>query len=49
MFAFSDRAERYQSDLLAFMDECFYPAEPVYEEQMRAAGDRTTSRPSSRS
>ena len=39
MFAVSDRAKRYQADLLAFMDERVYPAEPVYEEQMRASGD----------
>ena len=39
MFAVSDRAKRYQDDLLAFMDEQVYPAEAVYEEQMRASGD----------
>ena len=39
MFALSDRAKRYQDDLLAFMDERVYPAEGVYEEQMRASGD----------
>ncbi|WP_194914253.1 acyl-CoA dehydrogenase family protein [Catenulispora rubra] len=39
MFAVSDRAKRYQDDLLAFMDEQVYPAEGVYEEQMRASGD----------
>ena len=39
MFAVSDQAKRYQADLLAFMDDRVYPAEPVYEEQMRAAGD----------
>jgi acyl-CoA dehydrogenase len=39
MFAASDRAQRYQDDLLAFMDEHVYPAEEVYEEQMRASGD----------
>jgi len=39
MFAVSDRAKRYQDDLLAFMDEQVYPAEEVYEEQMRASGD----------
>ncbi|ACU70077.1 acyl-CoA dehydrogenase domain protein [Catenulispora acidiphila DSM 44928] len=39
MFAASDRAQRYQDDLLAFMDEQVYPAEEVYEEQMRASGD----------
>lgn len=35
----SDRAKAYQEDLLAFMDEHVYPAESVYAEQMRAAGD----------
>ena len=39
MFPVSDRAKRYQDDLLAFMDEQVYPAEKVYEEQMRASGD----------
>ncbi|GAA2054694.1 acyl-CoA dehydrogenase family protein [Catenulispora yoronensis] len=39
MFSVSDRAQRYQDDLLAFMDEHVYPAESVYEEQMRASGD----------
>ncbi|MEZ0111391.1 acyl-CoA dehydrogenase [Catenulispora sp. EB89] len=39
MFVVSDRAKRYQDDLLAFMDEQIYPAEEVYEEQMRASGD----------
>jgi acyl-CoA dehydrogenase len=39
MFAVSDRAQRYQDDLLAFMDEQVYPAEEVYAAQMRASGD----------
>ncbi|WP_433193677.1 acyl-CoA dehydrogenase family protein [Nocardia sp. CA-107356] len=39
LFTPSDRAQQYQRDLLAFMDECVYPAEPVYEKQMAAAGD----------
>jgi acyl-CoA dehydrogenase len=39
MFAVSPRAQRYQDDLLAFMDEQVYPAEEVYEEQMRTSGD----------
>ncbi|WP_280254154.1 acyl-CoA dehydrogenase family protein [Nocardia abscessus] len=39
LFTVSDRAKRYQADLLAFMDECVYPAEAVYEEQIRASGD----------
>ncbi|WP_433725483.1 acyl-CoA dehydrogenase family protein [Nocardia sp. CA-129566] len=39
LFTTSDRAQKYQRDLLAFMDECVYPAEAVYEKQMAAAGD----------
>jgi len=39
MFSVSDRAQRYQDDLLAFMDEQVYPAEEVYEAQMRASAD----------
>jgi acyl-CoA dehydrogenase len=39
LFTVSDRAKRYQADLLAFMDERVYPAEPVYERQMRESGD----------
>ncbi|MGB3523430.1 MAG: acyl-CoA dehydrogenase family protein [Mycobacterium sp.] len=38
LFEMSDRAKKYQSDLLAFMDECVYPAEAVYERQMAEAG-----------
>jgi acyl-CoA dehydrogenase len=39
MFDISERTKRYQAELVAFMDESVYPAETVYEEQMRAAGD----------
>ena len=39
LFEMSDRAKRYQADLLAFMDEHVYPAEPVYARQMRESGD----------
>ncbi|MEV4670830.1 acyl-CoA dehydrogenase family protein [Actinomadura sp. NPDC049382] len=39
LFDVSDRAKRYRDDLLEFMDEHVYPAEAVYEEQMRASGD----------
>jgi acyl-CoA dehydrogenase len=39
LFDMSDRAQRYHDDLLTFMDSHIYPAEPVYAEQMRAAGD----------
>ena len=38
-FALSPRAADLQARLLAFMDECVYPAEAVYEEQMAALGD----------
>lgn len=39
LFDISDRAKRYQSDLLEFMDSHVYPSEAVYDEQMREAGD----------
>ncbi|MBU3064384.1 acyl-CoA dehydrogenase family protein [Nocardia sp. NEAU-G5] len=39
LFTGSDRAQGYVKTLTAFMDECVYPAESVYAEQMRAAGD----------
>ncbi|MBY8860715.1 acyl-CoA dehydrogenase family protein [Nocardia sp. CA2R105] len=39
LFTGSERAQRYVEDLTAFMDERVYPAEAVYQEQMRAAGD----------
>lgn len=39
LFETSDRGKRHQDDLLEFMDSHIYPAEPVYEEQMRASGD----------
>jgi acyl-CoA dehydrogenase len=35
----SDRAKQFQHDLLEFMASHVYPAERVYEEQMREAGD----------
>ncbi|MET7795135.1 acyl-CoA dehydrogenase family protein [Streptomyces decoyicus] len=38
-FETSDRAKKYQADLLEFMDSHIYPAEAVYHEQMRASGD----------
>ena len=37
-FALSPRSRQLQEELLAFMDSHVYPAEPVYEEQLRAAG-----------
>lgn len=39
MFDTSERAEQYRAQLLEFMDSHIYPAEAVYDEQMRAAGD----------
>ncbi|RFZ64063.1 acyl-CoA dehydrogenase family protein [Mycobacterium marinum] len=39
LFDISDRAKQYQSDLLEFMDSQVYPAEAIYDKQMRAAGD----------
>jgi acyl-CoA dehydrogenase len=39
LFDVSERSERYQSELLDFMDSHVYPAEAVYDEQMRASGD----------
>ena len=38
-FAYTDRCNDYRERLLAFMDECIYPNEAVYEEQLTASGD----------
>jgi acyl-CoA dehydrogenase len=38
-FEFSDRCAELRERLLGFMDEHIYPAEPVYEEQLRASDD----------
>ena len=38
-FEFSDRCKDLRERLLAFMDEHVYPAEPVYEDQLRASGN----------
>jgi acyl-CoA dehydrogenase len=38
-FETSDRAKDYQQRLQAFLDERIYPAEAVYVQQLRAAGD----------
>ncbi|MFI1379861.1 acyl-CoA dehydrogenase family protein [Embleya sp. NPDC020886] len=38
-FSISDRGRAYHERLLSFMDGCVYPAEAVYEEQMRESGD----------
>jgi acyl-CoA dehydrogenase len=39
VFEISDRAKKYQEELLDFMDSHVYPAEAVYEQQMRESGD----------
>jgi acyl-CoA dehydrogenase len=38
-FAFDARTERLRAQLLAFMDECVYPAEPVFAEQVATSVD----------
>jgi acyl-CoA dehydrogenase len=38
-FAYSAKVEDYRGRLLEFMDSHIYPAEPVYEQQMKGAGD----------
>ncbi len=38
-FALTDRCKQYQERLLAFMDECVYPSEPVYAQQMHDSGN----------
>jgi acyl-CoA dehydrogenase len=38
-FELTDRCREYVERVRAFMDERVYPAEPVYEQQMRASGD----------
>lgn len=39
MFTIPERSEKLHGDLLEFMDTSVYPAEPVYEAQMRESGD----------
>ena len=38
-FELTDRCKEYQERVLAFMEERIYPAEAVYEQQMREASD----------
>ena len=38
-FELTDRCKEVKERLQAFMDDHVYPAEPVYEEQLRASGD----------
>jgi len=33
-FGYDDRTEEFRKRLLAFMDECVYPAEPVFAAQV---------------
>jgi acyl-CoA dehydrogenase len=37
-FSYSPKVEQLRGELLEFMDAFVYPAEPVYEEQMRRGG-----------
>ncbi|TLG04240.1 acyl-CoA dehydrogenase [Nocardia cyriacigeorgica] len=39
LFDTSERAEKYRAELLDFMDTHVYPAEAVYDQQMRESGD----------
>nr|WP_084487122.1 acyl-CoA dehydrogenase family protein [Nocardia sienata] len=39
LFTSTERAREYRRTLLAFMDDSVYPAEPIYAQQMAAAGD----------
>src|SRR6201999_2242757 len=39
VFEMSDRTKKYQADLLECMEPHISPAEPIYEQQMREAGD----------
>jgi acyl-CoA dehydrogenase len=38
-FAFTDRCNEYRAHLLTFMDECIYPNEHVFEQQLVNSGD----------
>ncbi|MCW3017484.1 MAG: acyl-CoA dehydrogenase domain protein [Solirubrobacterales bacterium] len=38
-FQLTERSQSYQEQLSAFMDDCVYPAEAVYAQQMAAADD----------
>ena len=38
-FAFTDRCNEYRTTLLAFMDDCIYPNESVFHDQLAASGD----------
>jgi acyl-CoA dehydrogenase len=38
-FELTERANSYRERLLTFMDDCIYPAESVFEQQMQESGD----------
>ena len=38
-FEFSERCNEYRATLLEFMDDCVYPNESVYKEQLVASGN----------
>ncbi|HEY1573941.1 MAG TPA: acyl-CoA dehydrogenase family protein [Pseudonocardiaceae bacterium] len=44
-FAYDEKTEGLRAELRAFMDEHVYPAEPVFAEQVEAAGDPWTRVP----
>ncbi|WP_280474866.1 acyl-CoA dehydrogenase family protein [Nocardia farcinica] len=39
IFELSERTQQYRANLLDFMDSHIYPAEPIYDRQMRESGD----------
>ena len=49
LFDISERAQQLQTELLDFLESYVYPAEGIYEDQMRESGDPHSSRRSSRS
>jgi len=44
-FAFDDKTLELRESLLAFMDECVYPAEPRFREEVATADDRWATPP----
>jgi len=44
-FAFDDKTLELRDSLLAFMDECVYPAEPRFREEVATADDRWATPP----
>src|SRR6476620_8206503 len=44
-FEFDERTLGLREELIGFMDERVYPAEPVYRDQVEAAGDPYTHPP----